>query len=152
MLPSYYQHVSRYENSLVTKFFGVHCVKPIGGQKVCVVKNNVFVFSSSGLSVSSDFVMWLESRPGLSWWAIYSAQSIVSIGDLTLKDPLMAARQICLRVRLMKPQPSRTLILILCFASREVGSRSSSSKFGVQCISYFNLFYSAISIWSLHLS
>ena len=34
MLPSYYQHVCRYENSLVTKFFGVHCVKPIGGQKV----------------------------------------------------------------------------------------------------------------------
>lgn len=38
MLPSYYQHVCRYENSLVTKFFGVHCVKPIGGQKVFVGK------------------------------------------------------------------------------------------------------------------
>lgn len=36
MLPSYHQHVCRYENSLVTKFYGVHCVKPIGGQKVCV--------------------------------------------------------------------------------------------------------------------
>lgn len=36
MLPSYYQHVCRYENSLVTKFFGVHCVKPVGGQKVSV--------------------------------------------------------------------------------------------------------------------
>lgn len=35
MLPNYYQHVSRYENSLVTKFFGVHCVKPVGGVKVC---------------------------------------------------------------------------------------------------------------------
>lgn len=34
MLPSYYQHVYRYENSLVTKFYGVHCVKPIGGPKV----------------------------------------------------------------------------------------------------------------------
>jgi putative Mn2+ efflux pump MntP len=34
MLPSYYQHVSQYKNSLVTKFLGVHCVKPIGGQKV----------------------------------------------------------------------------------------------------------------------
>ncbi|KAF5942336.1 hypothetical protein HYC85_019978 [Camellia sinensis] len=33
MLPSYYQHVCRYENSLVTKFFGVHCVKPVGGVK-----------------------------------------------------------------------------------------------------------------------
>ncbi|KAG7973993.1 hypothetical protein I3843_06G024400 [Carya illinoinensis] len=68
MLPSYYEHVYRYENSLVTKFFGVHCVKPIGGQKICR------------------------------------------------------------RVRLMKLQPSRTLILILSFASREIGSKSSSNK------------------------
>ena len=37
MLPSYYDHVCRYENSLVTKFFGVHCVKPIGGPKVRAV-------------------------------------------------------------------------------------------------------------------
>lgn len=35
MLPSYYKHICRYENSLVTKFFGVHCVKPVGGVKVC---------------------------------------------------------------------------------------------------------------------
>ncbi|KAK6132371.1 hypothetical protein DH2020_033892 [Rehmannia glutinosa] len=33
MLPSYYKHVCRYENSLVTKFYGVHCVKPVGGVK-----------------------------------------------------------------------------------------------------------------------
>lgn len=36
MLPSYYQHVCRYENTLVTKFYGVHCVKPVGGVKVCL--------------------------------------------------------------------------------------------------------------------
>ncbi|KAE8683561.1 Phosphatidylinositol 4-phosphate 5-kinase 2 [Hibiscus syriacus] len=43
MLPSYYQHVNRYENSLVTKFFGVHCVKPIGGQKTrFIVMGNMF--------------------------------------------------------------------------------------------------------------
>ncbi|XXG60840.1 hypothetical protein AAC387_Pa04g2653 [Persea americana] len=43
MLPSYYKHVSQYENSLVTKFFGVHCVKPIGGQKVrFIVMGNLF--------------------------------------------------------------------------------------------------------------
>lgn len=34
MLPSYYRHVCQYQNTLLTKFFGVHCVKPIGGQKV----------------------------------------------------------------------------------------------------------------------
>ncbi|XVE55395.1 hypothetical protein DITRI_Ditri03aG0155100 [Diplodiscus trichospermus] len=43
MLPSYYQHVCRYENSLVTKFYGVHCVKPIGGQKTrFIVMGNLF--------------------------------------------------------------------------------------------------------------
>ncbi|KAI7742180.1 hypothetical protein M8C21_029939, partial [Ambrosia artemisiifolia] len=43
MLPSYYEHVCRYENSLVTKFFGVHCVKPIGGIKTrFIVMGNLF--------------------------------------------------------------------------------------------------------------
>ncbi|XP_011011339.1 PREDICTED: phosphatidylinositol 4-phosphate 5-kinase 1-like isoform X4 [Populus euphratica] len=43
MLPSYYQHVCQYKNSLVTKFFGVHCVKPMGGQKTrFVVMGNLF--------------------------------------------------------------------------------------------------------------
>ncbi|XP_072974385.1 phosphatidylinositol 4-phosphate 5-kinase 1-like [Typha angustifolia] len=43
MLPSYHQHVCRYENSLVTKFYGVHCVKPINGQKVrFIVMGNLF--------------------------------------------------------------------------------------------------------------
>uniref|UniRef100_A0A803NL92 Phosphatidylinositol 4-phosphate 5-kinase n=1 Tax=Cannabis sativa TaxID=3483 RepID=A0A803NL92_CANSA len=43
MLYSYHQHVCRYENSLVTKFFGVHCVKPVGGQKTrFIVMGNLF--------------------------------------------------------------------------------------------------------------
>ncbi|XP_076933640.1 phosphatidylinositol 4-phosphate 5-kinase 1-like [Bidens hawaiensis] len=43
MLRSYCQHVSRYENSLVTKFFGVHCVKPVGGIKTrFIVMGNLF--------------------------------------------------------------------------------------------------------------
>ncbi|KAJ4967036.1 hypothetical protein NE237_018885 [Protea cynaroides] len=43
MLPSYHQHVCRYENSLVTKFLGVHCVKPVGGQKTrFIVMGNLF--------------------------------------------------------------------------------------------------------------
>ncbi|EXB62437.1 Phosphatidylinositol-4-phosphate 5-kinase 1 [Morus notabilis] len=43
MLPSYYQHVCQYKNSLVTKFFGVHCVKPVGGQKTrFIVMGNLF--------------------------------------------------------------------------------------------------------------
>ncbi|GFP84359.1 phosphatidylinositol 4-phosphate 5-kinase 1 [Phtheirospermum japonicum] len=43
MLPSYYKHVCRYENSLVTKFYGVHCVKPVGGVKTrFIVMGNMF--------------------------------------------------------------------------------------------------------------
>ena len=34
MLNSYYKHVSQYKNSLITRFYGVHCVKPLNGQKV----------------------------------------------------------------------------------------------------------------------
>ncbi|KAK7385107.1 hypothetical protein VNO78_30818 [Psophocarpus tetragonolobus] len=46
MLPSYYQHVCRYENSLLTKFLGVHCVKHSGGQKTrFIVMANVFCSS-----------------------------------------------------------------------------------------------------------
>ncbi|KAL5566362.1 hypothetical protein UlMin_029526 [Ulmus minor] len=43
MLQSYYQHVFQFKNSLVTKFFGVHCVKPVGGQKTrFIVMGNLF--------------------------------------------------------------------------------------------------------------
>ncbi|XP_030938570.1 phosphatidylinositol 4-phosphate 5-kinase 2-like [Quercus lobata] len=43
MLPSYHQHVCQYKNSLLTKFYGVHCVKPVGGQKTrFIVMGNLF--------------------------------------------------------------------------------------------------------------
>ncbi|KAH6823014.1 phosphatidylinositol-4-phosphate 5-kinase 1 [Perilla frutescens var. hirtella] len=43
MLSSYYNHVCRFENSLVTKFYGVHCVKPVGGVKTrFIVMGNLF--------------------------------------------------------------------------------------------------------------
>lgn len=43
MLPSYYQHVSQYDYSLITRFYGVHCVKPLNGQKVrFIVMGNLF--------------------------------------------------------------------------------------------------------------
>ncbi|XP_010544414.1 PREDICTED: phosphatidylinositol 4-phosphate 5-kinase 1-like [Tarenaya hassleriana] len=43
MLPSYHRHVSQYENSLLTKFYGVHCIKPVGGQKTrFIVMGNLF--------------------------------------------------------------------------------------------------------------
>ncbi|XP_021718609.1 phosphatidylinositol 4-phosphate 5-kinase 1-like [Chenopodium quinoa] len=45
MLPKYYDHVAKYKNTLVTKFFGVHCVKlkAVGGQKTrFIVMGNLF--------------------------------------------------------------------------------------------------------------
>ncbi|KAL6603376.1 hypothetical protein ACP70R_043737 [Stipagrostis hirtigluma subsp. patula] len=43
MLPNYYHHVRTYENTLVTKFFGLHRVKPSSGQKFrFVVMGNMF--------------------------------------------------------------------------------------------------------------
>ncbi|KAJ7542874.1 hypothetical protein O6H91_09G015800 [Diphasiastrum complanatum] len=43
MLPNYYYHVREYENTLVTKFFGLHQVKPHGGRKVrFIVMGNMF--------------------------------------------------------------------------------------------------------------
>ncbi|XP_051150826.1 phosphatidylinositol 4-phosphate 5-kinase 1-like isoform X2 [Andrographis paniculata] len=43
MLPSYYQHFCYYQNTLVTKFYGVHCVKPVGGVKTrFLVMGNMF--------------------------------------------------------------------------------------------------------------
>ncbi|XP_055800731.1 phosphatidylinositol 4-phosphate 5-kinase 1-like [Solanum dulcamara] len=43
MLQSYYRHVCQYRSSLVTKFFGVHCVKMVGCQKTrFVVMGNLF--------------------------------------------------------------------------------------------------------------
>ncbi|CAA0830337.1 Phosphatidylinositol 4-phosphate 5-kinase 9 [Striga hermonthica] len=43
MLPNYHHHVRRYENTLVTKFFGLHRIKPSSGQKFrFVVMGNMF--------------------------------------------------------------------------------------------------------------
>ncbi|KAM7262914.1 hypothetical protein ACFE04_000597 [Oxalis oulophora] len=43
MLPDYHHHVRSYENTLVTKFFGLHRIKPSSGQKFrFVVMGNMF--------------------------------------------------------------------------------------------------------------
>ncbi|KAF2293797.1 hypothetical protein GH714_004811 [Hevea brasiliensis] len=43
MLPNYYRHVGKHENTLITKFFGVHRIKLRGGKKVrFVVMGNMF--------------------------------------------------------------------------------------------------------------
>lgn len=61
MLPSYYQHVCRYENTLVTKFYGVHCVKPVGGVKVCLTSNLESLIW--WLNMSDTFIFhWVQTR------------------------------------------------------------------------------------------
>ncbi|KAG9134599.1 hypothetical protein Leryth_000923 [Lithospermum erythrorhizon] len=43
MLPDYHEHVRSYENTLITKFFGLHRIKPSSGQKFrFVVMGNMF--------------------------------------------------------------------------------------------------------------
>ncbi|KAK7284989.1 hypothetical protein RJT34_19744 [Clitoria ternatea] len=43
MLPDYHHHVKSYENTLITKFFGLHRIKPSSGQKFrFVVMGNMF--------------------------------------------------------------------------------------------------------------
>ncbi|KAL3642626.1 Phosphatidylinositol 4-phosphate 5-kinase 9 [Castilleja foliolosa] len=43
MLPNYHSHVRKYENTLITKFFGLHRIKPSSGQKFrFVVMGNMF--------------------------------------------------------------------------------------------------------------
>ncbi|KAJ8565056.1 hypothetical protein K7X08_001516 [Anisodus acutangulus] len=43
MLQNYYRHIGQYKSSLVTKFYGVHCVKVVGCQKTrFVVMGNMF--------------------------------------------------------------------------------------------------------------
>ncbi|MCO5611095.1 hypothetical protein L7F22_065345 [Adiantum nelumboides] len=43
MLHNYYNHVRMFENTLVAKFFGLHRIKPAGGQKVrFIVMGNMF--------------------------------------------------------------------------------------------------------------
>ncbi|KAJ4979566.1 hypothetical protein NE237_010346 [Protea cynaroides] len=43
MLPKYHYHVRTYENTLITKFFGLHRIKPSSGQKFrFVVMGNMF--------------------------------------------------------------------------------------------------------------
>ncbi|KAK9079346.1 hypothetical protein SSX86_001017 [Deinandra increscens subsp. villosa] len=43
MLPDYHRHVKTYENTLITKFFGLHRIKPSSGQKFrFVVMGNMF--------------------------------------------------------------------------------------------------------------
>jgi len=58
MLNSYYQHVSQYKNSLITRFYGVHCVKPLNGQKVRdIYYNNLLLQMFLAVMVSDNSLL-----------------------------------------------------------------------------------------------
>lgn len=123
MLPSYYKHVCQYENSLVTRFYGVHCVKPVGGQKVFHLKSfdgSLFVSRKFTVLFFTIFVV----RLGLSSWETCSAQSIESRDGLTSKGHPMDVVLQSLKVKSMRRRLSRTLISILLSAFRETGIKS----------------------------
>ena len=46
MLPAYYNHVRFHENTLLTRFYGLHCVKMTGpAQKKVHMKSDTYTFS-----------------------------------------------------------------------------------------------------------
>jgi len=58
MLNSYYKHVSQYKNSLITRFYGVHCVKPLNGQKVRdIYYNNLLLQMFLAVMVSDNSLL-----------------------------------------------------------------------------------------------
>lgn len=56
MLPKYYHHVRTYENTLITKFFGLHRIKPSSGQKV--------ISTMKFVSVQKYFCMYVNVVAG----------------------------------------------------------------------------------------
>ncbi|KAJ4956092.1 hypothetical protein NE237_012875 [Protea cynaroides] len=43
MLPNYYRHVKKFRGTLLTKFYGLHAVRPVGGPKVYfIIMRNIF--------------------------------------------------------------------------------------------------------------
>lgn len=50
MLPKYYRHVGDHENTLITKFFGLHRITLRGGKKVSPVTYLELLFSSFKLN------------------------------------------------------------------------------------------------------
>ncbi|CAJ1974771.1 unnamed protein product [Sphenostylis stenocarpa] len=82
MLPSYYQHVRQYKNSLVTKFLGVHCVKPIGCQKTrFIVMGNVF---SSEYRIQKRFDLKGSSHGRITYKPPEEIDETTTLKDLDL--------------------------------------------------------------------
>jgi 1-phosphatidylinositol-4-phosphate 5-kinase len=58
MLRSYYEHVCRYKSTLLTRFYGTHCIKQAGCPKVTNIqlKNYSFLFHLYANDLDNDTV------------------------------------------------------------------------------------------------
>jgi hypothetical protein len=59
MLPAYYNHVRSFENTLVTKFFGLHCVKLAGANQKKVRDESHCIFQYFISILSAFFVVYI---------------------------------------------------------------------------------------------
>jgi len=55
MLPAYFKHVRSYENTLVAKFFGLHCVKLTG-----TAQKKVRIMSEMMVPTQNMFFLWFQ--------------------------------------------------------------------------------------------
>jgi hypothetical protein len=77
MLPKYYGHVQEHENTLITKFFGLHRITVKGGKKVCTILSYgpVSFLLCRSLMISFGFFGHFVFRYALWSWGICFAQN-----------------------------------------------------------------------------
>jgi hypothetical protein len=77
MLPKYYRHVGEHENTLITKFFGLHRITLKVGKKVCAILSYGLVsfLLCRSLMISFGFFGPFVFRYGLWSWGICFAQN-----------------------------------------------------------------------------
>lgn len=74
MLPNYYHHVRTYDNTLITKFFGLHRVKPSSGQKVTWNSSNIF---TKVCFLQCNLCQLFHCRNKLNSWILYKEKLIL---------------------------------------------------------------------------
>lgn len=85
MLPAYYKHVRTFENTLVTRFFGLHCVKLAGTAQKKVNNAEVckeFYFDENDFDPLT-ILFRIHFRFDLLSWGIYFVLDTPFIGAST---------------------------------------------------------------------
>ena len=100
MLAAYYNHVRAFENTLVIRFYGLHCVKLTGTIQKKVRSENNATLGAAWILI--EFISFC--RYGLSLWGIYFVQSTLSTDALILKDLRLAVQPISLNQKSTQTQ------------------------------------------------